>query len=225
MKICIVEDQDELASTMKEYLAGEGYVCDRASTFAKANQLIHLYEYDCLVVDINLPDHIGLDLIPIIKETQPGAGILIVSARNALNDKVAGLDLGADDYITKPFHFQELNARIRSVIRRRSLGGNKEISFSEITICPDEHYVKVNGTEVTLTRKEFELLLYFITNQNRLISKESIAEHLWGDFSDTMDSYDFIYAHIKNLRKKLIKAGSTDYIQTIHGLGYKFSQA
>jgi DNA-binding response OmpR family regulator len=177
-----------------------------------------------VLVDITLPGGNGLDIIRQLKKARSKAGIIIISAKNSLDDKIEGLELGADDYLPKPFHLSELNARIKSVVRRRNFEGNSEIRFGEITIDPEAKSVAVNGKAVTVTKKEFGLLLFFISNKNRVITKESIAEHLWGDNMDMADSYDFIYSHIKNLRKKLIEAGSADYIKTIYGAGYKFGK-
>jgi DNA-binding response OmpR family regulator len=175
-----------------------------------------------VLVDITLPGGSGLDIVRQLKKSKSKAGIIIISAKNSLDDKVIGLELGADDYLTKPFHLSELNARIKSVIRRMNFEGDKEIVFEEITINPDAQTVKVKKAVISLTKKEFDLLVFFVSNKNRVITKESIAEHLWGDDMDMADSYDFIYSHIKNLRKKLIEAGASDYINTIYGAGYKF---
>jgi DNA-binding response OmpR family regulator len=175
-------------------------------------------------VDITIPGGSGLDIIRELKKKGSEAGIIIISAKNSIEDKISGLDLGADDYLTKPFHLSELNSRIKSIVRRRSFKGSNEICFHEISIVPDEMLVSVNKKTVTLTKKEFDLLLFFISNKNRVITKESIAEHLWGDDMDTADSFDFIYSHIKNLRKKLVEKGSEDYIQTVYGMGYKFGK-
>ncbi len=194
-----------------------------AYTFAKASEKVNLYNYDCVVVDIGLPDGSGLNIIKEIKKSKSNAGIIIISARNALDDKIDGLEIGADDYLTKPFHLSELNARIKSLIRRRSFNGSNEIICNEITINPDNFEVFVNSQVLTLTKKEYDLLLYFLSNKNRVVTKESIAEHLWGDNMDLIDSYDFIYTHIKNLRRKMVEKGGNDYIQTIYGTGYKFN--
>jgi len=223
MKLCVIEDEPDLQDAIIKYLSGEGYICDKASTFSKARSLIDLYRYDCFLIDINLPDGSGIDLIGNIQEYQPDAGMVVVSARNSTNDKIRSLDLGADDYITKPFDLQELNARIRSVIRRRSRGGNKHIVFNEITIVPEEYVVKINDIQQDLTKREFDLLSFMITNKYRVISKEAILEHLWDNYSNAMDGPDIVYAHIKNLRKKLSDAGSSDYIRTVYGIGYKFT--
>ena len=223
MKVLIVEDEVPLAESIENYLNQEGYRCELAYTFAKASEKVNLYNYDCVVVDIGLPDGSGLNLIEEIKKSKSNAGIIIISARNALDDKIDGLEIGADDYLTKPFHLSELNARVKSLIRRRSFNGSNEIICNEIAIHPDNFEVFVNCQALTLTKKEYNLLLYFLSNKNRVVTKESIAEHLWGDNMDLIDSYDFIYTHIKNLRRKMIDKGGNDYIQTIYGTGYKFN--
>lgn len=223
MKILVVEDEKSLASSIEQYLNQEKFVVEKVHTFQQASTKIGLYQYDCIIVDLGLPDGSGFDLIREVKTSASETGIIILSARNSLNDKLDGLDLGADDYLTKPFHLSELNARIKSIIRRRNFKGSNDIVCNEIKIQPESLTIFVNGQEVVLTRKEYELLLYFIANKNRVLTKESIAEHLWGDNMDLMDSFDFIYTHIKNLRKKLLDKGCCDYIQTIYGMGYKFS--
>ena len=184
--------------------------------------MINLYRYDCAVVDITLPDGSGLDIIKNLKKIDSKAGIIIISAKNALDDKINGLSIGADDYLPKPFHLAELNARIKALIRRKVFDGGNEIIFNELRLLPDERRVFVNEKRMDLTKKEFDLLLYMITNKKQVMTKEAIAEHLWGSQSDLMDSFEFIYSHIKNLRKKLIQAGAADYIQTVYGLGYRF---
>jgi DNA-binding response OmpR family regulator len=223
MKILIIEDEKELASSITAYLSQEKYVCECVNNFAFASEKIDLYNYDCLIVDIMLPDGNGLDIIKTLKKTKPETGVIIVSARNSLNDKITGLDIGADDYLTKPFNLSELNSRLKSVIRRRNFAGSNEIVFEKIKILSDKKQVLVGGNEIVLTRKEYDLLLYLITNKNRVVTKESIAEHLWGDNIDMVDSYDFMYTHIKNLRKKIIEAGGGDYIETIYKIGYRLN--
>lgn len=223
MKILIVEDELDLLNTTCNYLQKEDFVCESATTLFEAEDKFISYNYDIVILDINLPDGNGLDLLKKIKESKPETGVLIISAKDSLDDKLKGLDLGADDYITKPFHLAELNSRVNSLIRRRKFQGNKSIIFNEIEINPDAKTVFVNQNPVELTKKEYYLLLYFITNKNRVLTKEAIAEHLWGDNIDLVDNFDFIYTHMRNLRKKLKKNGATDYLQTIYGLGYKFS--
>jgi DNA-binding response OmpR family regulator len=222
MKILIIEDEKDLRKSMVSYLSQEGYLCESANDFKEAQEKIGIYEYDCYIVDIMLPGGNGLQLVKAIKNKEPHAGIIIVSAKDSIDDKITGLEVGSDDYITKPFHLSELNARIKSLIRRRNFKGNNEILFNEIKIMPDARQVFVNGEEVTLTAKEYDLLLFFISNKGRVIPKDSIAEHLWGDYMDQANSFDFIYTHIKNLRKKLVQHGAKDYLNTVYGIGYKF---
>ena len=222
MKILLIEDEPELRKSIKQYLHQEGCLIESASDFIKAQEKVNVYQYDCILVDITLPHGSGLDIIKQLKESNSKAGIIIISAKNSLDDRIKGLDLGAYDYLPKPFDLAELNARIKALNRRRNFEGNKSIIINEITIVPEERTVKVNDQLVNLTTKEYELLLFFISNKNRVVSKNSIAEHLWGDDSDQMDSHDFIYVHLKNLRKKLSEKGCADYVQTIYGIGYNF---
>jgi len=222
MKILLIEDEPELRKSIKQYLHQEGYVVESAPDFVKATEKTEVYDYDCVLVDITLPKGNGLDIVKRLKENNSKAGIIIISAKNSSGDKIKGLDLGADDYLAKPFDLAELNSRIKALIRRRNFDGNKSIVVNEITILPDQRQVTVNNELVALTAKEYDLLLFFISNKNRVVSKNTIAEHLWGDDSDQMDSHDFIYVHLRNLRKKLMDKGCTDYVQTIYGIGYNF---
>jgi DNA-binding response OmpR family regulator len=221
MKVLIVEDEKELASSITSYLSQEKYICECVNNFAFASEKIDLYNYDCLIVDIILPDGNGLDIIKNLKKQKSDTGIIIISARNSLNDKITGLDIGADDYLTKPFHLSELNSRIKSIIRRRSFSGSNEINFEKLRILPDNSQVFVDNKELVLTKKEYDLIMYLIINKNRVVTKESIAEHLWGDNIDMVDSYDFLYNHIKNVRKKIMEAGGEDYIETVYKMGYR----
>lgn len=224
MKILIVEDEIELLDSIASYLKNEDFMCEKASTFFEAEDKLISFNYDIILLDINLPDGNGIDLLKIIKAKSPKTGVLIVSAKNSLDDKLEGLDLGADDYITKPFHLAELNSRVNSLIRRQKFDGDETIQFNEIQINPSSKSVTVNDQPIELTKKEYNLLLYFITNKNKVLTKESIAEHLWGDDIEMADSYDFIYTHMGNLRKKIKKLGAPDYLKTMYGLGYKFSE-
>ena len=223
MKILIIEDEPALNESIALYLKKEGLVCETALTYLEASRKIHDYEYDVLVVDILLPDGNGLEVVRQLKASDSEAGIIIISAKNSLDDKIIGLDLGADDYLTKPFHLAELNSRIKALIRRRKFVGHRHIIFNEIKIDPDEAQVRVNNQLLSLTKKEYDLLLFFISNQNRVLTKGAIAEHLWGDHIDSVDSFDFLFTHIKNLRKKIVTAGGKNYIKTMYGMGYKFS--
>ena len=222
MKILIVEDEKALSDSVVEYLTTEGHLCEAVYNFEEGIEKIELYQYDCAIVDINLPDGTGLGIIKKAKEKFNSLGIIIISGRGSLENRIEGLEIGADHYLTKPFHLAELNAHLKSINRRINFNGRKEISVNEIKIFPDEHLAIVNDNELKKKKKEYELLLFFISNKNRVITKISIAEYLWGDFMDAADSFDFIYTHIKNLRKKLISSGCEDYIQTVYGVGYKF---
>ena len=222
MKILIIEDEKELSKSIVEFI-GNAYLCDEACDFDTAMYMTGMYEYDCAVVDLMLPGGSGLDIVTELKKLQPKCGIIIITAKSTLDDKLAGLETGADDYITKPFHLAELMARIKSVLRRRNFGGSNVVILNEIKIDTERREVYVNDKYVELTRREFDILLFFISNQERVLVKESIVEHIWGDDSSAYDNFDFVYTHIKNLRKKLKEQGAGDYITSIYGLGYKFS--
>ncbi len=222
MKILIVEDEKGLAASILSYLKMSDHVCELASDYKTAEEKINLYKYDCALIDINLPDGSGLEIVKRLKEGNEPTGIIIISARDTIDDRILGLDLGADDYLVKPFDLAELNARIKSLFRRISFSGSNVINAGELSIYPDEFKVKYNDDLFDLTKKEYNLLMFFVANSNRVLAKETIAEHIWGDNIDMADSYDFVYAHIKNLRKKLQEKGLQDYIQTIYGIGYKF---
>jgi DNA-binding response OmpR family regulator len=222
MKILLVEDEIEMQKTIKHYLGLEKNIVEVASDFNVAYEKIQLYEYDCVLLDITLPQGNGLDLIKTIKESRPKTGIIIISAKNSFDDKIEGLDLGADDYLPKPFHLPELNARIKALIRRNNFEGVDIIVHNEINLYPDERKVLINNIIISLTAKEFDLLVYFIANKNRVIQKNALVEHLWGDNADQFDNFDFIYNHVKNLRKKLLAAKCQDYIHSIYGIGYTF---
>jgi Response regulators consisting of a CheY-like receiver domain and a winged-helix DNA-binding domain len=221
LKILLVEDEKELSDSMVTYLKSENYICECAYSYPKAIEKIELHDYDCIVLDITLPGGNGLKILQELKSNHKLDGVLIISAKNSLEDKVTGLTMGADDYLAKPFHLSELSARVAAIIRRKNFDGNNMLKFQNIEIDTNARLVKVESRPVELTRKEYDLLLYFISNKKRVISKNAIAEHLWGDGME--GSNDFIYTHIKNLRKKLVDAGSVDYIKSVYGIGYKFS--
>jgi DNA-binding response OmpR family regulator len=222
MKILLVEDELELQKSIVHFLELEKFKVEVANDFEIAFEKIQLYDYDCILLDITLPKGNGLELIKSIKNVRPKTGIIIVSAKNSLDDKIDGLNLGADDYLPKPFYLPELNARIKALIRRNTFDGVDIITINEITIYSEERKVLIHNLTINLTAKEFDLLIYFIANKNRVIQKSALVEHLWGDNADQFDNFDFIYNHVKNLRKKLIAAGSSDYIQSLYGIGYTF---
>jgi len=222
MKILLVEDEKGLSASIISYFKMSGYVCELAGDFKTASEKIAVYKYDCAIIDLNLPDGSGLDIIKQLKKGNDPTGIIIISARDTIDDRIEGLNLGADDYLVKPFDLAELNARVRSLIRRITFSGSNIIEAGKLMVFPDEFQVKAGDDLLDLTKKEYNLLLFFISNMNRVIAKETIAEHLWGDNIDMANSYDFVYAHIKNLRKKLQEKGLQEYIQTIYGIGYKF---
>lgn len=221
MKILIIEDEVSLLDSMAEYLSAQDYQCVKAKTFREALDVFERFEFDCILLDIGLPDGNGLKILEYLKMDKRKDGVVIISAKNSLDDKVNGLELGADDYLTKPFHLSELNARIAAIIRRKSFDGSDVITIDNLSVNTKDKLVCVDGEPVELTRKEYELLLYFISNKKRVISKDAIAEHLCG--KEIGNAYDIIYTHIKNLRKKLIHAGCDDLIKSIYGMGYKFS--
>ncbi|MBL1219443.1 response regulator transcription factor [Chryseobacterium sp. L7] len=222
MKILIIEDHKDLASNITDYLKKEDYVCEVAADAKEALEKIELFEYDCILLDLMLPDGNGLDILKHIKNDAPGSSVIIVSAKNSLDTKLTGLDDGADDYITKPFSLPELHSRIKAVLRRKTPETNRILSFNEIRIDLESKECKINDRPLNLTKKELNLLIYFINNQNRMLSKQAIASHLWGDYTYSIDNVDFVYQHLKNLRKKVIDAGGKDYLQTVYGLGYKW---
>ena len=223
MKILLVEDEAALRTALAASLRQGGYVVEEAASFAQAHEKIELYKYDCVLLDLTLPDGSGLDLLRALKAEGSAAGVLIITARDALDDKITGLDLGADDYLIKPFHLSELNARVRAIIRRRQFNGQQQLIFRDLLVLPDLAEVHVRGELLTLTKKEYDLLLYLLANPGRILTKEAIAEHLCGDAVDAADSFDFIYTHLKNLRKKLQEKGADNYIRTMYGVGYKLS--
>ncbi|TFF38923.1 response regulator transcription factor [Mucilaginibacter psychrotolerans] len=225
MKILIVEDEAGLRDSIEAYFTGADSVCETAPDFAVALTKVGMYRYDCIILDLSLPHGNGLDIVKYLKKNQHNDGILIISAKNSLDDRLTGLDLGADDYLTKPFHLSELKSRVAAIVRRKTFNGNNMLQYNEIGIDLTAKTVTVHGYPIKFTRKEYSLLLYFIANKGKVVSKNAIAEHLWGDNIDVADNFDFIYSHIKNIRKKLVEAGGNDYIQAAYGMGYKFAGA
>lgn len=223
MKLLLVEDNIELAEDVIKFLSENGFITEHAISFFEASDKISIYQYDLVILDIGLPDGSGLDLLPELKGEGKSTGVLILTAKNSIEDKVKGLELGADDYLTKPFHRAELIARIRSIIRRFKFNGDNSVTMNEVRIDVLASQAYINDIPVILTKKEYDLLLYFLYNRNRVLTRESIAEHLWGDNIDQSDNFDFVYNHIKNLRKKMMSDGCQNYIKAVYGMGYKFS--
>ncbi|ALU27771.1 response regulator transcription factor [Myroides odoratimimus] len=221
MKILVIEDEQELRDIIRESLEKELYLVEVASNYKVGIEKLAGYDYDCILLDIMLPDGNGIDLLREIKSMGKADSVIIISAKDSIDDKVLGLELGADDYLTKPFHLSELLARIKSVLRRKNQQGFQSVKWNNIEIFIDERTVVVQGSTILLNNKEFELLYYFVVNANRLVTKSSIAEHIWGDNMDEADSYDFVYSQVKNLRKKLKSHHAEVNIQSVYGMGYK----
>ena len=222
MKVLIIEDEKELSKSIVAYLKAENYSCEVADNFRAAMEKTEMFDYDCILLDISLPDGNGLQVLQHLKENHKTDGVIIISARDSMQDRITGLNLGADDYLPKPFHLPELSARIAAVIRRRRFDGSSILALNEFRFDTNAKVVTVHGKPVDLTRTEYDLLLYLATNKNKVVSKNAIAERISGDEAEIFDNFDFIYAHIKNLKKKLAAAGSQDYIKAIYGMGYKF---
>ncbi|MEY8723401.1 response regulator transcription factor [Bacteroides stercorirosoris] len=224
MKILIVEDEPDLRETIRISLLKENFVVETAADYYSALEKVNDYDYDCILLDIMLPGGSGLDLLRELKRLRRSDSVLIISAKDSLDDKVEGLELGADDYLTKPFHLAELNARVKSVIRRRQTKGDVSVTVGNLLLYPDKRQVEVGGVPLQLNRKEFDLLYYFVVNPNRVINKMSLAESVWGDNIDQADSLDFIYSQVKNLRRKLKQAEATVELKAVYGFGYKLSE-
>lgn len=222
MKILLIEDEQELSKSIIQYLSGNGVLCEAVDDVSGALEKITMYEYDCILLDLSLPDGDGFEILKELKAQNKEDGVIIISAKSSLDTRIEGFNLGADDFLVKPFHLSELLVRIQALVRRKQFGGNNNLVFNEIEINLLTKTVTVNKTQVDLTKTEIDLLLFLIGNKNKVLSKGAIAEHLSGDMADMLDNHDFVYAHIKNLKKKLKQAGSSDYIKTVYGLGYKF---
>jgi len=222
MKLLIIEDNLELLKAISESLTAEQFLCETAEDFFAAIEKVNMYNYDIVVVDINLPGGSGLEIIRELKKINTESGVIVISARNSLDNKIEGLELGADDYITKPFALAELIARVKALLRRRNFSGSNTVALGEITINANSREVFVKGRKIELTKSEYDILLFFFSNPGRVVTRESLAEHIWGDNMDLADSFDFIYSHIKNLRKKITSCEVTDPIKAVYGIGYKF---
>lgn len=223
MKILVVEDELELQKSIKEFLLIENYIVETASDFDSAMGKVMIYQYDCILLDISLPGGTGLKILEELKKNNIKSNVIIISAKDSIDDKVKGLDLGADDYLAKPFHFTELHARIKAVLRRKKLDGANVLTIGNLKIDFDQRVVTIAGEELKLNRKEYDILTFFATNTNRLVTKEALAEHVWGDNIDSADSFDFVYSQVKNLRKKLKDLESDVEIDNVYGAGYKMN--
>jgi DNA-binding response OmpR family regulator len=221
LKILVIEDEPGMRESMVTSLQHEKYVVEAAGDFNTAREKLEVYQYDCILLDIGLPGGNGLVLLEELKKQKNTEGVIIVSAKDSLEDKIKGLNLGADDYLAKPFHLAELNARVKSVLRRKRLEGSNYITCDNLKIDAELRMVWVNEKELTLNRKEYDVLLYMVINKNRLVNKAALAEHVWGDYIDDANSFDFIYSQIKNLRKKLKDNDARIEIQAVYGVGYK----
>lgn len=224
MKILIIEDERQLSDNIKNYLSAQKYLCEQAFNYNEARMKVGVYAYDCILLDLMLPGGDGLDILRFIRQRNNQAGVIIISVKGSLDDRIKGLEIGADDYLSKPFALPELSMRVYALIRRKNFIANNKVSSNGITIDLLEKSARVGDTTLQLTPTEYELLLFFITNRNRVVSKEAIAEHLSGEMADLLDNFDFIYSHIKNLKAKMAKAHVVDCIKTIYGTGYKWTE-
>ena len=224
MKLLIIEDEIQLTNNIKRYLKKEHFICEMATDVKEAYEKLENFKYDCLILDITLPDGNGLHILHSIKENKRKEGVIILSAKHSVDDKIMGLKLGADDYLPKPFHLAELSARVNAIIRRKQFEGNTQLDINGLILNYDAKTADFKNKRIDLTRSEFELLLFLVSNNNKVITKKALAEHLSGDRADMFDNYDFIYAHVKNLKKKLHLSGCGDNIKTVYGIGYRFQQ-
>lgn len=224
MKVLIIEDEEQLLNNIKESLEKEKILVETAMEFNTAIEKALIYDYDCILLDIMLPNGSGIDILKKLKKSNKTDNVIIISAKDSLDDKLLGLELGADDYLTKPFHLAELNARVKAVIRRKNFSGNHILDILNVSLNTNERELKINNQIVHLNRKEFDILSYFLINKNRLITKSALAEYVWGDNSDESDNFDFIYYQIKNLRKKLNDAKADVTIEAVYGMGYKLTE-
>lgn len=224
MKILIVEDERKLSDSIRDYLESQGYLCEQAFTFGDAKMKAGCYDYDCVLLDLMLPGGDGLYILRAIRSRQNSEGVIIISAKDSLDDRLSGLEIGADDYLSKPFALPELSMRIYALIRRKEFSASNVMKSGGVTIDLLKKSVQAGGQTIVLTRTEYELLLFFISNRDKVLSKAAIAEHLSGEMADMMDSFDFIYSHIKNLKAKLAKAGVGGCIKTVYGTGYKWTE-
>ncbi|HWB27677.1 MAG TPA: response regulator transcription factor [Chitinophagaceae bacterium] len=223
MKLLVVEDEISLMRGIQDYFTQEDFLCEGVATYNEAIEKIECFNYDCIILDINLPDGNGLNLLQYLRNFRKEEGVVIISARDSLNDKITGLNIGADDYLSKPFHLSELNARVKALIRRKYAQGNNILALGNLRLDLQSRTAICDKQPLALTKNEYDLLAYLLNNKNRVVSRQAIAEHIYGNRTDEMPSFDFVYYHIKNLKKKLKEKGCEDLIQTVYGLGYKLS--
>lgn len=223
MKLLVIEDEASLLKSIIEYFKQEDFLCEAASSYQEGINKASDFQYDCIILDINLPGGSGLKILDYLRQNKKNDGVIIISARDSLDDKIAGLDLGADDYLTKPFHLSELNSRVKAIIRRKYATSSNTIEFDKLKLDLLLKAVTYSDQPLLLTKNEYELLLFLLTNKNRVVSRQAIAEHIYGEQTDNLASFDFVYSHIKNLKRKLKEKGCDDLLQTVYGLGYKLS--
>jgi DNA-binding response OmpR family regulator len=223
MKLLVIEDEPSLLESIIQYFSHEKFNCETASAFNEGIRKIDDFQYDCIILDINLPGGSGLQLLKYLRQNKKGDGVIIISARDSLDDRIAGLDLGADDYLTKPFHLSELNARVKALIRRKYAEGASVMEAGILKVDLPSRTVIAAGQLISLSKIEYDLLVFLMTNKNRVVSRQAIAEHIYDGPSEQIPSFDFVYSHIKNLERKLKEKGSGEIIQTVYGLGYKLS--
>ncbi len=223
MKLLVIEDEQSLLESIIEYFTQEDFLCEGASSYMQGIDMIEGFQYDCIILDINLPGGSGLQLLEYLRRNKKQEGVIIISARDSLDDKIAGLDLGADDYLAKPFHLSELFARVKALIRRKYAGGSQSLETGDLKVDLLLKTVHWCGRQVVLTKNEYDVLVFMLTNKNRVVSRQAIAEHIYGEETDNMASFDFVYSHVKNLKKKLKEKGCGDLLQTVYGLGYKLT--
>lgn len=223
MKLLVIEDEPGLLQSIVEYFEQEDFLCEAVADYEEGIRKVDDFQYDCIILDINLPGGSGLQLLKYLRQQRKDDGVVIISARNSIDDKINGLNLGADDYLTKPFHLSELNARVKALLRRKYAQGSNLLETGKLQLDLSARTATYNLQPLPLTKNEYDLLVYLLNNKNRVISKQAIAEHIYGDQADNLPSFDFVYSQMKNLKKKLKEKGCDDLIQTVYGLGYKLS--
>ena len=223
MKLLVIEDERPLLESILQYFKREKFLCESAGSYEEGIRKIEDYQYDCIILDINLPGGSGLQILKYLRQNTKEDGVIIISARDSLDDRIDGLNLGADDYLTKPFHLSELNARVKALIRRKYAGGTNILELGPLTIDLPSRAVSTAGQQIALSKIEYDLLVFLMTNKNRVVSRQAIAEHIHNGPSEQIPSSDFVYSHIKNVKRKLKEKGCSEIIQTVYGLGYKLS--